>query len=202
VLLLACLSPSGCRYLRNRSIDFIDQFHLTVGAGTVVGVRTKAVGVVDTGIMGGIKPNATSLGWRYGKITRFNTHDGRYDSDAVQIIKANSVLDFDYGDGSYRSARDSWAILPAVFTWTDSSPEGYDWEVPEEGEEYPNRHWLWSDNARDTNGYAQVHAFDIEAEVALGIYISSGFSPGETVDFILGFFGIDIAKDDTRLDAK
>ena len=74
--------------------------------------------------------------------------------------------------------------------------------VPEEGEEYPNRHWLWSDKARETNGYAQVHAFDIEAEVALGIYVSSGFSPGETVDFILGFFGIDIAKDDTRLDPK
>ena len=47
-----------------------------------------------------------------------------------------------------------------------------------------------------------MHAFDIEAEVALGIYVSSGYSPGETVDFILGFFGIDIAKDDTRLDAK
>ena len=27
-------------------------------------------------------------------------------------------------------------------------------------------------------------------------YIDIGFSPGETLDFLLGFFGIDLAQDD------
>jgi hypothetical protein len=50
------------------------------------------------------------------------------------------------------------------------------------------------------NRYQQIHAFDVEAEVALLVHTSSGFSPGEVLDFLLGFFLIDIAGDDGRLD--
>ena len=46
--------------------------------------------------------------------------------------------------------------------------------------------------------FAQVHAFDIEVSAALFLYVDVGYSPGETLDFLLGIFGIDIAKDDGK----
>jgi hypothetical protein len=45
---------------------------------------------------------------------------------------------------------------------------------------------------------ARIHAFDIEAGIsALFVGVRVGFSPGELLDFLLGWFGIDIAGDDT-----
>ena len=43
----------------------------------------------------------------------------------------------------------------------------------------------------------RVHAFDIEVWVHAGLpFVIAGFSPGEFVDFLFGWFGIDIAGDD------
>ena len=51
--------------------------------------------------------------------------------------------------------------------------------------------------------WARIHAFDIEASVYAGIvYARAGFSPGEFVDFLLGWFGVDIAGDDRPLTAE
>ena len=56
---------------------------------------------------------------------------------------------------------------------------------------------LWSEEALKINPHAHVHAFDIEASVYAGVvYAKAGFSPGEFVDFLLGWFGVDIAGDD------
>ncbi|MCZ6691919.1 MAG: hypothetical protein O7H41_20215 [Planctomycetota bacterium] len=47
-----------------------------------------------------------------------------------------------------------------------------------------------------------MHAFDIEAHLFLGVVgARAGFSPGEFVDFFLGWFGVDIAGDDVPLQA-
>ena len=64
---------------------------------------------------------------------------------------------------------------------------------------FDDRHWLWSLESWRANRFAQVHAFDVEIELALLIYVDSGFSPGELVDFLLGLVLIDIAADDDRL---
>ncbi|MHC4342405.1 MAG: hypothetical protein ACYSX0_19600, partial [Planctomycetota bacterium] len=168
-------------------------------AGTTIGVRGRALGLVDTGLMVGVKPNATSLGWRYGKVLTFAGKDGRYDADHAEIIRTNSILDFDYEKGSYKSARKSVALFPALFTWTDSTPTGFEWEVPEEGEDFREKHWIWSKETGRNNRYAQIHAFDVEVEIGLLVYAEAGFSFGETLDFLLGIFTIDIAKDDGRI---
>ena len=61
--------------------------------------------------------------------------------------------------------------------------------------------YLWGGPANPVNRRARVHAFDIEASVYAGIvYARVGFSPGELVDFLLGWFGADIAGDDRRLE--
>jgi hypothetical protein len=201
-LLLLLLSASSCRYLGDRGLDFLDMFRVSAGVGTTVGVRGRALGVVDTGLMVGVKPNISALGWRYGKPLYFDQSDGRFDADQAEIIKATSVRNLRWGQGSYESARTSAALLPAVFTWTDATPTGYEWTVPEEGGEFEERHWIWSPETTRNNRYTQIHAFDVEVDVGLGVYVEAGFSPGEALDFLLGIFGIDIAKDDGRLAKK
>jgi hypothetical protein len=202
LLLLVLLSASSCRYLGDRGLDFLDMYRISVGAGTTVGVRGRALGVVDTGLMVGVKPNVSAIGWRYGKPLYFDKHDSRMDGDQAEIIKATSVRNLKWQEGSYESARTSAALLPALFTWTDASPDGYEWTVPEEGNEFKDQHWIWSRETSRNNRYAQIHAFDIEVDIGLGIYVENGFSIGEALDFLLGFFGIDIAKDDGRLAGK
>ena len=202
LLLLALLSASSCRYLGDRGLDFLDMYRVSAGVGTTVGVRGRALGVVDTGLMVGVKPNLSAIGWRYGKPLYFDQNDARFDGDQAEIIKATSVRNLRWGEGSYQSARTSAALLPAVFTWTDASPDAYEWTVPEEGNEFNEQHWIWSGETTRKNRYAQIHAFDVELEVGLGVYVETGFSIGEALDFLLGFFGIDIAKDDGRLAGK
>ena len=199
-LLCAVLLASGCKtsgkYVTNRGLDFIDQWRGAVGAGTVIGVRYKTMGVLDTGLLIGLKPRATAIGWRYGTPLWLHDDDPRMDANQAQILMTTTAVGLDIKDGSYRTAWNSFALLPAVFTMTDTTPTGYDWEVPAEGDAYEERHWLWSREAFADNRYAQIHIFDVEFEIALGVYLELGWSPGELIDFLLGIVTIDIAKDD------
>ena len=197
--LCATLTLGACKYAGDRLMDFTDQYRVVVGAGTVGGVRFKSGGTLESGVMFGLKPKATALGWRYGSPMFFDQSDGRMDADQAEIFRTTSVTDLDYGTGSYRSAKESLAVVPALLTWSDSTPREIAWEVPDEGEDYEDRSWIWSRDGFRDGRYEQIHAFDFEFEAGLFLYIDSGFSPGELVDFLLGIFLIDIARDDGRL---
>ena len=189
----------GCQYTKDRVLDFTDQYRLVAGVGTVGGVRFKSGGMLESGLMFGAKPKAAALGWRYGSPMFFDQSDGRLDSDQAEIFRTTSVTDLDYTRGSYTSAKESLAVVPALLTWSDSTPEDFDWEVPEEGEDFDDYNWIWSaDGFRDSR-YEQIHAFDVEVEVGLFVYLDSGYSLGELVDFLLGIVLIDIARDDGRI---
>ena len=198
LLLLTSCSAVG-NYAADRGLDFLDQYRVAVGAGTSVGVRAKALGLADTGLMMGLRPRATSLGWRYGTPLVFNINDSRMDGNQAQIITTSTTVGLNIGDGSYASGWNSFAVLPAVFTWTDATPTDFDWEVPEEGTTFEDSHWLWSSETFANNRYAQIHAFDVEIGIALLVYLDVGLSPGELLDFWLGWLTIDIAQDDGRL---
>jgi hypothetical protein len=193
------LLAGSCQYTKDRVLDFTDQYRLVAGVGTVGGVRFKSGGVLESGVMFGVKPKAAALGWRYGSPMFFNQADGRMDADQAEIFRTTSVTDLDYTTGSYGSAKESIAVVPALLTWSDSTPSGFDWEVPDEGEDFDDRSWIWSaDGFRDSR-YEQIHAFDVEFEAGLFVYLDSGFSLGELVDFLLGLVLIDIARDDGRI---
>jgi len=200
VLLLGLvLGLSSCRYLGDRGMDFLDQFRVSTGIVSGAGIRGRALGAVDTGLMFGVKPNAAALGWRYGRPLFFNQKDHTIDADQAEIWRVTSLTQLDYGSGAYKSARNSIAVLPAVFTWTDATPKRYEWLVPEEGDDYREHSWLWEKEARRSNKHARIHAFDVEAEIGLGVFVEAGWSPGEMLDFLLGILTIDIAGDDGRL---
>lgn len=196
LLLPLLLLLASCRYVGNRASDFLDQFRGAVGLGTTAGVSGRALGVIDTGLMIGVKPRAAALGWRYGTPFFFSEKDRLMDADQAVLYKATSVVGYDFAAGSYRSARTSAALLPGLFTWTDATPKDYEWLVPESGAEFKERRWIWNRENWRMNRYAQIHAFDIEAQAALLVYVDVGWSPGEFLDFLLGLFTIDIAKDD------
>ena len=198
-LIFVLLSGTGCVYLSDRALDLVDPYRISVGAGSAVGVRASYLGLVDSGLMVGIKPNAAALGLRYGKPLFFNKQDATFDADNAEIIKVSSIRGFDYASGSYESATGSAAILPAIFTWADATPTEYDWTVPEAEDDIEDLHWLWSGESFSKNRYAQIHAFDIEFDIGVFVYLELGISPGEIVDFWLGWFLIDIAMDDGRL---
>lgn len=194
---LLCILTS-CQYIKDRSLDFIDQYNVKIGLGSTVGARGQSLGLVDTGLMMGVKPNAAALGWKYGQAFYFDNRDTRMNADQAEIIKTTHIVNLDYNHASYFSARNSAAVLPGLLTWTDSTPTEFEWLVPEEGEDFQDRSWLWSPYAIQNNRYAQVHAFDIELEVGLAVYMEVGYSPGELIDFLLGLITIDIAQDDGR----
>jgi len=198
LLLLLALSLPSCAYFRDRGVDFVDQFKVRIGVGTPIGVRARALGVVDTGLMIGVKPRISSIGIDYSTLLYLNKSDNLMDTDQAEVIKATSVKGLSMGDGSYQSARNSVAVLPAIFTWTDATPKAMEWDVPEEGDTFDDRNWLWDKETWKHNRYAQIHAFDIEIGVGLFLYADLGYSPGETLDFLLGIFGIDLAKDDGK----
>ena len=89
-VLVGLLSVCSCVYLRDRGMDFLDQWRVGVGAGSVIGVRYKALGLVDTGVMMGIKPNASQLGWVYGAPFYFNKTDGAVTCRAPSATAAPS----------------------------------------------------------------------------------------------------------------
>jgi hypothetical protein len=199
LLLLLAIPGIGCVYLTDRALDFLDPYRISVGAGSAIGARTSNLGLWDTGLMIGIKPNAAALGWRYGKPLFFNQKDGTFDADQAQIFISSSIRSFDYANGSYQSGTESFAVLPVFFTLTDATPTRYDWTVPETEALFDDLHYLWSVETFENNRFAQIHAFDIELDFGLFVYMENGFSPGEVVDFLLGFLTIDIAQDDNRL---
>ena len=197
--LVALLLLASCQYFGDRAMDFVDQYKIAGGVGVVGGVRTRAFGLYDTGLTFGLKPHALAIGMKYGVPLFFNLKDGLIDADQVAIIKGTHIYDLNYGTGSYKSAWTSAAVLPGLLTWGDSTPEEYEWVVPEEGDVFDDVTWIWSAEDFEKNRYAQIHAFDVEFEIALFLYFDTGYSPGETLDFLLGFFLIDIAGDDGRL---
>ena len=199
LLPVALLVLSSCQYVGDRAMDFADQFRATAGAGVTVGLWGRKLGLFDTGLMIGLKPRATALGWKYGIPLWTDLSDNLVDGDQVAIVKGTHIYGLDYGKGSYDSAWTSVAVLPGILSWGDSTPDDYEWVVPEEGDVYDDQYWIWSEKGFEQNRFAQIHAFDIEMEAAFVLYLSGGYSPGETVDFLLGLILIDIAGDDGRL---
>lgn len=98
-----------------------------------------------------------------------------------------------------------WAFVPGIISRVGRPYTGPTAERPRHGlmigREYPGEQaFLWTERAPRLDPRARIHAFDIEVRAyAAFVYTKVGFSPGEFVDFLLGWFGADIAGDDRPL---
>jgi hypothetical protein len=201
-LLLAALSLSSCAYLSDRGVDFLDQFRAVGGVGTGGGLRFSYLGLLSSGLNLGIKPQATSLGLKYGRpfLMAPSLHRAKFEGDQAWVLFTSTLENCNFASGEYKLARKSLAVLPVFFTWADTTYRDVDrWYVPEEGVMLEGDNYIWSAGTWRNNRYAMIHALDWELEMGLLAYLDLGYSPGEAVDFLLGIFFIDLAKDDGRI---
>ncbi len=202
VLLALLTLTAGCQttignYFGNRARDFGESFLVQAGLGLGLGVDVKAAGLLHLGGMATLVFLDGSVGWLYGE-PRPAVDPGHFPLEGdVGLPFApfrQGMLHQSYlFQRDHRYAHGCYGLLPALLSWTGT-------QVP-----IVSAHtWLWSDATRhesDFNGryarWARVHAFDIEVgATVLIVGARAGFSPGEFLDFLLGWVGIDIAGDD------
>ena len=201
VMLTATLLTS-CAYLSDRGVDFLDQFRAVGGVGTGGGLRFSYFGLVSTGLNIGIKPQATSLGWKYGRpfVLVPSLYQAKFEGDQAWIIFTSTLENCNYASADYKLARKSIAVLPVFLTWADTTYRDHTrWYAPEEGVMLEGDNYIWSAGTWKNNRYAMIHALDWELEMGFLAYLDLGYSPGEALDFLLGIFFIDLAKDDGRI---
>lgn len=200
--LLAGTMLTCCAYLTDRGVDFLDQYRAVGGVGTGGGLRFSHLGLFSSGINFGIKPQATSLGWKYGRpfLLSSSLHHAKFEGDQAWVLYTTTVENCNYATADYKLARRSLAVLPAFLTWADTTYREKDrWYVPESGVDLEGDNYIWTGKTWRNNRYAMIHAWDMEFEMGALAYLDLGYSPGETLDFLLGIFTIDLAKDDGRI---
>ena len=201
------LGATGCQttvgnYFANRARDLGEIVRLQVGVGPGLGVSVRAGGYLDLGLAFALVPRSLGIGTTYGKAYAFGYGEGGDLSEGeidltllsipLTIVGVTGLVPWVGNDG--------W-LIPHHWRFeldAERSPP-----VPESVD-----HGCWSlmpgllslEGWDPFNRRAQIHAFDIEASVYAGIvYAKAGFSPGEFVAFLLGWFGADIAADDHSL---
>ena len=191
-LAVLLLGAGGCQtsignYFANRGRDFGDMFLIQGGIGYGLGVQVKAAGVAHVGLGALSFHRNKTLGIVYGDWRPSFRRRGRgvpSEGDLILLLPHLSNLPPEGGESHF-----CVGLFPALASWHNTSRSAFG----------GNDKWLWSQGTPAFRK-AQVHAFDVEASVtAIFLSLRIGFSPGELVDFILGWFGVDIAADDREL---
>ncbi|MCZ6687975.1 MAG: hypothetical protein O7H41_00020 [Planctomycetota bacterium] len=211
-ILFAALATTGCQttvgnYFANRGRDLSECFMVQAGLGFGLGVDVKAAGLVHADALMAFYARHWSVGWVYGdpRPTEMFAEEGfPFEGDQGTLFWHRSVSSV----GVIRGAHGCFSILPAVLSWEDSFwlwndiDELGEW-MAEQGTTYPpgfDVEGYLKDllmKRRPMHRWARLHVFDVEVGVFIGVVgVRAGFSPGEFLDFILGWFGVDIAGDD------
>ncbi len=201
---LACIPfLTGCAYMKNRALDFADVFAVKVSYGPGVATGVSASGFFRADVGWSDKTCYPLFRWDYLEEKRitfgvpcnfFLPHVG------LKIALVTGL---------------SWEHRP---DWFD---DGGDWVCAlglfSTGLE--NSKWTLYDNNFDTTSFAVAGVdigklvgedrlfsawyqwaryFDITVDVHIWAGFEAGFSPAEFTDFLLGWFNVDIAGDDTK----
>lgn len=180
MVLLAGLLGGGCHttvgnWLGNRARDLGECVRVELRLGPGLGAGCRVGGVIDVGLL---VSTGGALGWSYGRPLAFgNRIEDWFVGRQLDVMMPGGML----GIG------DRWAGsigVPSAL-WT--------WRLGKQG-----RRWIWDPPGQR---HLEVHAFDVEAYAHAAVAgIVLGFSPGELVDFLLGWFGADVAGDDRPLE--
>ena len=175
LLLATALLASGCAtYVRDRVADAGDIFTVTVGTG--IGVTAKA-GPIHTGLGYGID----LYGLRGGEFGSFAPHapedEWPLSGDIAFIISAFGGF-APHADRAYARGK----------TFASAYLDN-----PEKLLPLVDPPWDW-----DEEWHSIIHPQWTQIDLSLGLIASVrvGFNPGELVDFVLGFVGLDLYGDD------
>ncbi|MCI0342602.1 MAG: hypothetical protein L0216_15920 [Planctomycetales bacterium] len=196
-LILSLAAAPGCaelgNYFKNRARDFGEIFRLQVGLGVGLGASARLAGVADVGVGGGFADHRMGVGWVYGSgyaFSRERLADG-------EVFFPFTML----GDGEGGTLGRGWhSSSEATESGKAARRHVCYLALPGLFAHEPDGPLLWTPRGVEDHPWSHVHALDIEAGLYLGfVVVRAGVSPGEFLDFLLGWFGLDIAGDDTRL---
>ena len=215
-LFLAAFVTTGCQttvgnYFANRGRDLGECFLLQTGIGLGLGAHVNAAGLLHAGVGCSIYSPLLSIGVVYGthRPSRDYGHSAlhiafEWESGVpIAFVESSSLHDSHSGNGEFETHHSCWGILPGLLSWHE---EGMEWTwiwAPESGhDKWQQGVWRREALPEEIRAereiiWSRLHLFDIEAGVFVGIIgARAGFSPGEFVDFLLGWVGVDIAGDD------
>jgi len=195
VLLLAALFGGGCKtavgnYFANRSRDLGECFSVELGVGFGAGAGASAAGIGHLGLGYGRSPDWGVLSWEYGHGTAFGYHTGpvaeRTEGSRTDAWTPIPLFALGTAVGHAGNFRGAHAGSNGVHVCLGYLPVLFD--------ENDGR------TADALRRWRAIHAWDIDAAAYAGVITArAGFSPGEFLDFLLGWFGVDIAEDDHGL---
>ena len=181
--LVMLLSSSGCAYLWDRGRDFTDIFGFDAGVGLGLGVDAQVSIYIHAGI----------TAYRMEKATLTAREVDRWEEVGFAPLVGRIILYYNKTEPRSRyDSKEDWPdairggllasppIVNELLGTVQYRTTGY--EVPARNREAP-----W------------INALDVDVGVALiAVSVRFGISPGELIDFLLGWFGFDIGFDDTR----
>ena len=180
VLILLSISSTSCSYLSKRASDFGDmwRFNLeTGGLGLEASVKVGELADIGIGQKGVHRYGTTYL---IEQESRDWAEIHLPLSLFLGLTDEPFALNYVYQLGETRSD----------FVWW--------WEDPQSVQE---RSWVLLPSLTENGSRNRtiLHWFDLEVSAFVLVFgLDLGFSLGEFVDFLLGCFGVDITKDDSR----
>jgi len=169
----ALLAGSGCTYLRDRANDLLDPFRVDVGVGFGLYADARATDFVATGV--GVHA-LHAAGWHGRHVGTGEL--GGLGLGLLMLGDAEFAMSPLLGEpASFVRAHDVVPGQLLVFACNGMKCGLVRYTLAERG----------------------LHVADVGASATIGVVgVGLGFSPGELLDCLLGFFGIDIAGDDAR----
>jgi hypothetical protein len=200
--------------MKDRALDLVDCFKADVGfTGVGIEAHMRVTDAVVTGVGAG---GALKHGFKGRHVERgwWDTHIGLPFSCVYWFQKGEKYKQFPityYGQvgniqwysmgGSVKSVPGSYEA-ESIILWPtafEKDPRRFP-PIPEKDRPLGYK-YTWRPQAHPFEKDL-VNSFDIEAggtvALVLGLSLHVGFSPGQFLDFLLGWFGIDIGKDDYR----
>ncbi|MBI4585321.1 MAG: hypothetical protein HY717_15005 [Planctomycetes bacterium] len=181
VFLALALLSSGCgsvaTYFKNRAGDFSDAVQVAVGA-PAIGGHLEATALLATGLDGW-----SAYGKEGGSFGNFQSRAPAAEEFAgysVILLHARGVDTHPMARDPFND-RDFPPFHDGTITHAFELSRAFTDEVPPENLRWTR--WL-----------------DVEVDAALVIGARARLSPGELLDFLLGWWGLDLAGDDQRAD--
>lgn len=174
----------GCTYLKDRGRDAMDVFTLTIGEA--VGVTVRA-GPVHTGLyLGedkwGLKGGEFQPRWDRSDV--FSDLGGTGDP----FIAFPSPCGWIYGNDAFDGSEEIELEDGRSADVADIRGKSYD--------AYGICPFVYLPDVSDYDRHPYYYYTQLEVAVGVGISLRVGVNPGEFVDFVLGWVGIDIYGDD------
>lgn len=197
LVFLVLLLASGCAYLEDRGRDFLDCFQASVDAGVGLGAdaRVGPLGIGSgywTGYSVGLQRKAAAGLWR----------ETAMGFPLTQVVGAIRFSDADMAtaiSSALTMTSSTWVEHRWVQEWLGGPSK-----APKDLPVLPlaRYHLLFVvpdfcyPTEPDRRRESWTDSFWIEGSVRVFLGVRAGFNPAEFLDFLLGWFGVDIAGDD------